>query len=123
MAAIVKYYPFNGKKLVRGDPWTILVPIAINGVYHIDAAWTFRAQVRSRPDNAVVATATITLTTTTIPVAGVDTVVDALQLTFAAMDTALIEDGYGFDLEQTAPVVRTLWVVEKLKVEKDFSRT
>lgn len=123
MAAITAEYPISADPIMRGDPLTIAVPILTDGTYEIPAGWTFASHVRRWPDGELVAEFTITEGTVEIPVSGVDTTVPCLLLTLTGAETARLHYGDGFDLEQTAPVTRTLWVVHSLRIEKDYTYT
>lgn len=107
MAAISAQYPINGDPFVRGDP--MYIPVTI-GVEDDISAWTWRAQVRSTPDGDLAATFTITRDDHT------------LTLFLDGDETALLDDGMGFDVEQLTPTQRTWWIVDALRMRKDFSR-
>lgn len=106
MAAITAQYPI-AEPIIRGDP--VAIQVTIDAEDDIDT-WTWRAQIRSSPD----ATEAVAF----------DVAVDDHTLTLSLDDaaSALLADGMGFDLEQLTPVHRTWWIVESLRVRKDFSR-
>lgn len=122
-------YPVgDDDRLVRGDPWTIVVPVTVNGAVPDDLAdWAWRAQVRSTPDAPVIATFACTTQTASdagvpdgeIPGVGPDDPVLVMHLT--GNQTANVNDGDGFDLEVTGPSPRTLWRAVQLRVERDYS--
>ena len=103
-------YPVAGDPIVRGDPFAIKV--TINTPDPIDD-WEWLAQVRSTPD------AGLTFEFLIVPDEDDD---HAFWLQATAEQSELLTAGMGFDLEQTAPVVRTWWICPCIHVQKDYSR-
>jgi hypothetical protein len=105
-------YPVNGPPLIRGDPIDIPLIIRVAGTAVDITGWTWRAQIRNTPDGDIVATFDVTPGDAT----------GELLLHLDDTDSALLEGGEVFDLEQLTPVHRTWWIVGGLYVRKDVSR-
>jgi hypothetical protein len=104
-------YPVDGDPIVRGDPLTI--PVVFPGETDV-TEWSFRAYVRASPDGELVTAF------------GIEPDPDALNgilLTLDEDQTRLLQDGYGFDLEELAPVSRTWFICTAMRVERDYSYT
>lgn len=108
--AATSEYPVKGDPLVRGDPWAIPVQIVTE---EDTSTWTWRAQLRSTPDSST----SIAFTVDPDP-----EVEGRFYLRLTSAQSAQVGDGWGFDLEQLTPRVRTWWICPAVHVEKDYSR-
>lgn len=108
MAATLDRYPVHGQPLVRGDPWAIVINIVTDDDI---AEWEWVASLRETPDSDPATEFLITVNTGT----------KQLVLHATPEQTRLLAEGYGFDLAQTAPIVRTWLIVRFLDMEKDYS--
>jgi hypothetical protein len=124
--AHVSEYPVEGDAIVRGDPHTVQMlftheqtPLDVSG-------WTFRCQVRRRPDGPLLFEMAPTID---VPPAGtaeqwwVDGITpNRLLLYMTPEQTRTLQNGMVFDVEQLTPVQRTWWIVTRIHVVKDVSR-
>lgn len=119
MAAISEY-PSRGAPLVRGDPVEIPVDITKDGVPQDVSAYTWRAQIRTAFDGALVmefATSVVTPASGTVP--------STVLLTLTDDESRALVTGQVFDLEQLdAPdgnTIRTWWICPRINVQRDVS--
>lgn len=120
--AVSSEYPINGQPIVRGDPLTIPVDIAINGLPQDITNWVWRAHIRRSADAALITQFDFTVTT---PPNG--TVPCRLLMTLTGEQTELLRAGNVFDLEQLdnsatpTETIRTWWICKRMNIVKDVS--
>lgn len=108
MARTLAQWPI-ADPLVAGDPALMAVTIDTDADI---ADWEWVAHIRARPRSAIITSFTI----------DVDPDDDhRLLLRLTGDQTALLSEGYGFDLRQTAPIEFTWLRVESLNVEPSYS--